>query len=41
MADLVPGLQRCARLKHHLLQLALIIAGTLIISFVQFGERAH
>ncbi len=41
MADLVPSLHRCAGLKQHALQLALIVAGMLIIGWFQSGGHAH
>lgn len=41
MADLVPNLHRCARLKQHALQLALIVAGMMTIGFFQLGKHAH
>lgn len=41
MADLVPSLHRCARLKQHAVQLALIVAGMVMIDRFQSGNHAH
>lgn len=41
MADLVPSLHRCTRLRQHLLQLTLIVAGMLLVGLVQSSNHAH
>lgn len=41
MADLVPSLHRCARLKQHAVQLALIVAGMVMIGRFQSGNHAY
>ena len=41
MADLVPTLHRCARLPEHALQLALIVAGMLLVASFELVHRAH